>query len=478
MGFAARTGGLAAIMASLGMVLGGCASYRPAPISPADAARALDSRSLNDPRLQHFVALALGGPAGPAGLATWTLPALTLAAIYYHPDLDIAHAQLRAAEAGVVTAAQMPNPSLGFEDLHYSPGAGAWVVAPVITFVVETFGKRAARTAEARHLAAAARLDLATAGWQVRGRVRAALLDLWAARRRLALTRRRLQLEDELVGLLERRLAVGEASSLDVSRERINRAQITFAIRDLERAEADAQTRLATAIGVPRAGLDHVAIALDAFDRPPKLPADTGTPAWRLRALTGRSDVRAALQDYAAAQAALRLAVANQYPNLTLSPGYIYDAGLSGMLLLPALDLPVFNHNQGPVAEAAAKRQEAAARFTALQAKVMGTLDAAVTDARMTTRSVATGDALLADAEHRAHQVAQSFQAGEADRPALVTARIEAAATALSRFDAVVQRLQAIGALEDAMQAPLFDPGQWPVVPAQSPRLPAATPTS
>lgn len=466
------------IIALLGPVLGGCTSYKPAPIVPADNARAIEGRSLHDQRLQTFVRLALAHGSTQPSSPTWGLPALTFAAIYFHPDLDVAHARLQAAEAGIRTAAQVPNPSLGFEDLHYNAGPGTWVVAPVISFVIETFGKREARTAQARHLADAARWDLATAGWQVRGRVRAAMLALWAARRRLTLTRRRLELEGQLVALLERRFQAGQASALDVSRERISRAQITFAIRDLERAEAGARARLATAIGIPAQALDGTGISLAAFDRPPRLPADIGGGSLRLRALTRRTDVRASLQDYEAAQSALQLAIAGQYPNITLSPGYIYDAGINGFLLLPASDLPVFHQNQGPIAQALARRQEAAATFTALQAQVIGALDQAAADYRATMRSVATGDALLADAEHRARQVGQSFRAGDVDRPTLVTAELEAATTALSRFDAVVQQRQALGALEDALQQPLYDPGQWPVVPPGNPRLSAPAASS
>jgi outer membrane protein TolC len=464
------------MLGGAGTLVTGCASYHPAPLSPADNARTIESRRLDDPRLLTFVKLALPEGAAQDPPSRWGLPALTLAALYYHPDLEIAQARLRGAEAGVTTAAQRPNPSLSFEDLHYSAGPGTWVIAPVINFVLETFGKRDARTAQARHLVDGARWDLATAGWQVRGRVRTALVNLWAAQQRLALTGERLQLQDQLVGLLERRLAAGEAAALEVSRERINRAQITFALRDLERAEADARIQLATAIGVPAQALGGVAVALDVFDHPPPVDAAVAAGAWRKQALSTRSDVQASLQEYEAAQAALRLEIANQYPNVTLSPGYIYDAGSNGFLLLPALDLPVLNQNQGPIAQALARRQQAAASFTALQAQIIGAIDQAVSAYRAATRSVATGDALLADANRGAHEVERSFRAGETDRPTLVTAELEAATTALSRFDAVVQQRQAIGALEDALQKPLFDPGQWPVVPERSPRLADSAP--
>lgn len=459
-------------------LLAGCASYKPEPISPAENAKALDSRTLDDPRLQKFIELELkhDGTSDPS--PSWDLAKLTLAALYYHPDLDIAHAKLAAAEAGVITARQRPNPTLNFTNAFgaaaaaFVPaGAAPITVGPVIDFIIETFGKREDRTAQARHLADSARWDLATAGWKVRGRVRTALLNLWAARQRLALTRRRLDLQEQLVGLLERRFAVGEASSLDVARERIGRAQITLAIRDLERAAADARVQLATAVGIPVRALDGAEVSLKGFDHPPSMTAKLSTGTLRRKALTERTDVQASLQEYEAAQAALQLAVADQYPNVTLSPGYNYDFGVNKYLLGLNAELPIFHQNQGPIAEALAKRQQAAANFTALQAQIIGAIDEATTAYRTATRGLATGDRLLADEEYRERQVESAFRAGQFDRPTLVTAEIEVAATALSRFDAVAQQRQALGALEDALQQPLYDPGNWPSVPEQNPRL-------
>ena len=54
-----------------------------------------------------------------------------------------------------------------------------------------------------------------------------------------------------------------------------------------------------------------------------------------------------------------------------------------------------------------------------------------------------------------------------------MTAELEGAAIRLSRFDAVVEQRQALGAVEDALQQPLFDPGKWPYVLERNPRLPS-----
>ena len=449
-----------------------CARYTPQPIVPADAAASLESRTLDAPHLRQFVSSVT--PARAEG-AAWDLTTLTLAALYYHPDLDIARAKIAEARAGVVTAGQVPNPSLSFEDLSYNAAAGTWTVAPVITFLVETSGKREYRTQEARALVDAARSDLAAASWQVRGAVRNALLNLWAARRRLTLLRQRLDLQDQLATLLEHRLAAGEASALDVARERTSRNQISLAVRDAERQGVDARAQLAAAIGIPLQALDGVDFDFRAFETPEQPAPDAGE--LRRQALVGRSDVQSLLAEYAAAESAVALEVANQYPNITLGPGYGYDAGARVYRLLPAVDLPVFSQNQGPIAQAQARRQTAAARFMALQTRIIGAVDGAAASYRAATQALATADALASGEEQRAHRISRSFQAGEVDRPTLVTAQIERFAAEQSRFDAMVQHRQALGALEDALQLPMFDPGHAQSVPERNPRLDPAEPS-
>lgn len=447
-------------------LLFGCADYQPKPLSPADNARTLENRNLGDPRLRQFVNAALTRDDKPPPALSWQLTTLTLAALYYHPDIRVAEAKLTSAEAATITAGETPNPVLNFANIldqavvagAIPAGAAPVTIGPVIDFVLETAGKREARTARARHLAEAARWDLATAEWQVRGSVRNALLDMWAAQERAVLTRRQLALQDGLVQLLEHRLAAGAAAAPDVARERIGRAKIVLALSALDRQAAEARVKLATAVGIPLRGLDGIKPDLTAFDRPSAIAAKSDAGAWRHDALVGRSDVQASLAAYEAAQAVLQLAIADQYPNITVGPGYNYDLGVNRYVLNLGATLPVFHQNQGPIAEALAKRQQAAAAFSAVQAQIIGAIDEAEAAYKKATQSVAAADAILADEERRALQVEAAFRAGQVDRPTFLTSQLEVAATAISRFEAVVQQRQALGALEDALERPLFEP--------------------
>src|SRR5881397_720255 len=124
----------------------------------------------------------------------------------------------------------------------------------------------------------------------------------------------------------------------------------------------------------PSSALEGAELSFDFADR----SADGLTSAEARRvALQGRSDILSALGDYAAAETELRLQIAKQYPDVHLSPGYQYDQGDNKWTLGIVLELPVLNQNQGPIAEARARRDEAAARFTEVQARVISEIDRA-----------------------------------------------------------------------------------------------------
>ncbi len=479
---------LTIVAAGLAMLCAACAGYRPAPLSAAQNARAIDERSLDDPRLRSFIeATRAGGvpsqtDSGAVGGRTpadWDLSSLILAALYFHPNLDIARADLGEARAGVKTARQIPNPSLSFEDLSYAPsaaGGAAWTIAPIINFMIETSGKREKRTAEAAAMLQAARGELRNASWQVRAGVRDAMIDIWATQRRLKLLQARLDVQNQLVAQLERGFAVGESSGLELARERSDRGQADIAVRDAESAAVAARAQLAASIGIPLRALDGVHLAFDTLERLAQPATNADDADLRQQALVNRGDVQALLADYAAAEAALALEVANQYPNLTLSPGYEWDAGQHRYMLLPAADLPIFNQNQGPIAQARARREEAAARFTALQTQIIDSVDGAAAIYRATSLTLSSAGSLLNDEQGRERQTERMFKAGEIDRSTLLSVQLERITAEQSTLDIAVQQRHALAAMEDALQHPFFGPA-LPADAEANPRVAASPQT-
>ncbi|MFM2294061.1 MAG: hypothetical protein RLZZ350_474, partial [Verrucomicrobiota bacterium] len=271
------------------------------------------------------------------------------------------------------------------------------------------------------------------------------------ARERAALVEEQFSAQQEISRRQEQRLAVGAIARADVTASRVALAKAQMDLSDAQSKRATARARLAEAIGVSSAALDGVKLNFDLDERAPK--GLTSADARRV-ALCGRADIRAALADYAAAEDSLRLEIAKQYPDLHLNPGYQFDQGDHKWTLGFTFELPVLNQNQGPIREARARRETAAAKFTALQAQIIGELDRAVADLDAARGQMKTSAELFAAAQQQQKSARDQMKVGAADKVDLLNARIEFSAAALARLDAQAKLQSAIGALENALQRP------------------------
>ena len=420
----------------------------------ARGAATLESRSLSDPRLKEFLEKNLERDLSEWPLTHWNFATLTLAAFYFHPSLDVARAQWNVATAGVITAGGRPNPTIGLiPEYSFNPPGGASPWLPSVTFDVpiETAGKRRHRLARARELSEAARLNIAMTAWQVRSRLRKSLLDWTTAARRQELLREQQSLQEKLVAQLEQRLRAGTISSFELTSARITltKAQVEFA--DLSRLAAEARARVAEAVGVPATALTDVTVDSDLKFPPESQLVSSGI---RERALHTRADIIGALSEYAAAESALHLEMARQYPDVHLTPGYQWDQGEHKWSLGLSIELPVLNQNQGPIAEAKAKRAEAAARFEAVQAKALGEIDFGTASYHGSQANLAKLEELLAVQSRQLSAVTAQFKAGAVDQLEFLAAQAELTAAELLRLEGSAKAMQALGQLEDAIQQP------------------------
>ncbi len=455
----------------LTVALGGCASYAPQPLSPQATAAGFESRTLSDPGLKNYVETQLHRVLPAGSSHAWDLTALTLVAFYFSPELDVARAQWDVAKAKTVTAGAIPNPTFGFSPLYNADagsGLSPWTLGVVLGIPIETAGKRGYRVSGAEHLSEAARLDIATAAWRVRSGLRAALVNLYAAREREKLLADQQEVQARTVKALESRLRAGEASQPEVTLARLALDQTRLAADEAGRRRAEAQVGLAPALGLPSAAVQEAALSFDSLQEPlPNLPA----PSIRQQALRNRPDILSALARYAASQSALQLEIARQYPDLSLGPGYKWDQGARKWSLGVSLTLPLFNRNQGPIAEAEAGRRVAAARFTALQAQVVGEIDRNYTGFTKALNKLEVADRLLTGARRQLESARAQFVAGETDRLRFLGAEQELTASSLARLDTLIQAQQALGSLDDAVQLALDAvetlPGQFTERPGQ-----------
>lgn len=382
---------------------------------------------------------------------------LTLAAFHYQPELEVARAQWQAAQAGVKTAGGRPNPTLnlvpGFAT-PFSAAASPWIPFGSLDVPIETAGKRGHRIAVAEHLSESARLHVVSVAWQVRGRLRASLIDFAASEQRAGILARELSAQEQIVQLLEQQVEVGARARSETALPRIALDKTRLDLADAQRQREESRIRLAAAIGVPAVALESVALSSNVLSGP--LPAEELTSAdVRRAALQGRADILGALADYAAAEATLQLEIAKQYPDVHLSPGYQFDQGDNKWTLGITFDVPVLNQNQGPIAEAEAHRQQAEAQFNALQAKVLADIESAVAGFRVNQRISAALESLARQQVRQREIIDAELRAGAAERLDALNVDVELAAGELGQLEARARLQQSLAALEDAVQRPL-----------------------
>ena len=440
--------------------LGGCAAqrYKPAPLAPAESAARLESRTLFDESLRSFIEESLGKSFASWPPSSWDLQTLSLAALYFSPALDTARARVAEADAAVVTAGGRPNPTL-----DVSPGVPSpYLLSLDLLFPIETAGKRGHRIQAANSLAEAARFDLADSAWKVRGGVRTALLDYFLASRSVDLLRAEQDLRTTQVRLLQERLTSGEIPRIDLDTAQIALAQTQLAVVAARSRMAEARAALAAAIGVPASAMSTVTFNWDDFDSPPNAAS---IPAGEIErdAVLNRMDVRRALAQYAAAEANLQLEIAKQYPDVEIGPGYSYEEKQNYFTTGLSITLPIFNRNQGPIAEAEAKRKEAAATVREAQAQVIAQSGEALTAYTAALNELAESDQSLRTLQStRLQMTERAAQVGEVDSLAVNGVQIEGNALSLARLDALSRAQAALGQLEDAVQRPLDSGDAFP----------------
>lgn len=434
----------------------GCASFAPAPIAPAATLRSFEARTLDGPEVQDYVVSHLAVRPANGTVSAWDLESLTLAAFYFSPELDLARARSATTAAAVQTASQRTNPSLQLPfgyTRNAKPGESPYTWGLALDIPVETAGKRGYRIAAARQLSVAAQLEVGQAAWQVRSQLRAQMLNWFAAQQHSRLLAQQVQSRQALVQMLDKRLSVGATSAPEVLQARAALLQQRVELGRSAQQIADARTAVAALIGLPARVLEATNIRFDAFETTyPDLPDEAAQEA----ALLNRTDVLAALAAYEASQTALQLEVANQYPDIHLGPGYTYDAGAHKFALpVSGIVLPLFNRNEGPIAEASARRKEAAARFNATQARAIGATERAAQRYRSALTALHLSESLQAAQQRQWAAVHKAFDVGESDRLSLVRADVEVQTVALNRADALAAVQRAIGELDDALQIPM-----------------------
>ncbi|WP_334107215.1 TolC family protein [Methylobacillus sp.] len=406
--------------------------------------------------------------------AQWDWQELLFCTLYFHPDLDVARAQLSRATAAITTAQQRPNPGISTGAGHRNEPGATEVYSLGFNIPIETAGKRQARIDMASQLSESARLNIAQTAWNLRHRLLSSWIEFSAAHQALSMLEQESALREKIVSMLTERLQAGMISSVELSNARLQWQKVQQSLVE-ERGKMDElKAQLASNAGLPLDKFDQLKLKLASADQLFVAQhnvelANPLNPAAQDAALLNRLDIRAGLASYAASEARLRLEIARQYPDISLEPAYNYEEGFHIWSLGISSLLSVLHRNQGQIAEAKALRETEAAQFEALQARVIAAMDSARSRYHSALQALEQARLLHEAQLSQAQQVNLRFEHGFADRLELVTHQLEGVLAKQRLLAAEYQVQRAAAALEDSMQLPLENLTPLPAVPRQSP---------
>ena len=437
-----------------GALVAACSSrlpYTPAELEQQAAPTEFMDRAANDPTLADLVRAS--GYDGQWPPEHWRLETLTLVGLYFNPSVDVARARAVAAAAALTTASQRSPLSVELAAEHHSREVddSPWSLGVAVGLPIGTGNRREARVMKASLLADAAELEIAASAWRVRSAVRDAVIDYTASSRRAQLAQQRLAVHDELLQLLQRRVDAGMLSPRELGREQMARAMTEAELAVEQTSMAHALGALAGALGLPLETVRSLQIADNPLEASGTVP-DAATA--RGDALRNRLDVHVHLLEYGAADAELRLAVAEQYPVVVLTPGFLWDQGDNIWSLASAF--VVRRSAVAAVREAEARRDVAAKQFTALQIRAINEVERAREALQLTAANVDAGADVVRRAQAQLDRARRYFDAGGGDRVELMTARLVDVQAQQHLLDARTAWRKSIARLEDAMQRPLF----------------------
>jgi len=375
-------------------------------------------------------------------------------ALAHDPAVAAARATLAAALSSEKGARNLPPLSLTLT-AEYSKDSDPerpWLYGGAVGIPLDVGAKRAARVTSADLNVIRARYALAEAVWAVRQRLYQSLNDLSLAQDDINLNQTLLDQRQSYQSVMQKRVAHGEEAqglnaqaALDVSGARQGLAQA-------EARKTQAIAALARALDTDPATVANLAPVRMNF----LATTDAQLADMTDKALYTRADVLLAVVDYDMSENALRSAVAAQYPDINIQPGYTWERGAVKLPLSLSLTLPPIDGNRAVINAAQNTRMAAGKtledrvktiRATAIQAATTYAAD------RVTAATIADHDTPLSrDMAERADRLTA---AGEADQGEALLARINATQTSLTLLQAQRTALTSHLTLEDALHQSL-----------------------
>jgi cobalt-zinc-cadmium efflux system outer membrane protein len=441
-------------------LLAGCALYHPLPLAgKPDLAGGLAALRTELPPTSPGQAprrIAVGRPLDIDDVG-WL-------AVLNDPQLRSERGQMDLAQANLLQTSLLPNPSANVSWQALLAGTdftSAWTAS--LTQDVKAIITYHTRVKSAHYALDQVNADLLWREWQVAQNARLLALDIYWGGKALRLGRREMRLFDQEVRDVRAAATAGNLALTALAPLLVAQSSAQQFLSSLELTQLQSWQQLDALLGLePQA---RFAIARPAL---PPMPADIGPLLARLP--ERRPDLVALRLGYNSADEDVRTAIIGQFPAFSLGPAWGDDTANNRTVGPTAtFDVPVFDRNQGQVAQARATRLLLHEQYQARLDQAVGAARGlAITMARLKVY-VREARRSAAEADRLSRAARQAYAQGDLDQRALA----DYETTALQREIEAMALERSLGEARIAMTIELgLGLPQTRILPAANPRTP------
>jgi outer membrane protein TolC len=432
--------------------------YVAKPIDAEQSAVKLSQKSLDHPDFKGYL-IKNGFSDRSPPFDAWDVESMYRTALFYHSDLAVAKEKLALAEYSIQVAGIKPALGIG-GNIGRSDRANGDInpmsYSLQIDIPFETTSKRAIKVEQAQHLAEVSRLDAAEIAWHLRHQIQLDLINYHEQQRSLQLLQRELDTYQQLISMLEKRVAQGMGSNTELSQYQLMRQKSQIQLRNASAKTDYLIVKLSGDVGLSFAEFKRIPIA-QTYATPLTASATSQSDTLQSEALIHRVDIRRSLARYAAAESKLKLEVAKQIPDISLSPGYAFEFGDRVWSLGLGTLLNLLQQQPTFIQEAEQLRAIEGAQFEALQASVIAQTNAIFAQYSVAQSTHQNAKEMLAAQSTHIQKIQKQFDAGLADRVALTQAQLTLHFAEQDVSATEFEMLRQYAQLENVIQRPLTE---------------------
>jgi outer membrane protein, heavy metal efflux system len=437
--------------------------YQSMPVNTLSVLDDINSWSIDDPELNKFLKLN-GIPVEKLNNKNFSIERLFLTSLYYDPEMQVAYKKWKKAKIITENSDYKINPKISIPFEHHSDtsdGNSEWTIGLVLSFIYERKGKREARQAKAEVNLLNAELAITQLAFERYSNFEEKYHAYVLSKAKITETENEIEALKELLEHLNKNYELGAVSQFELSTTKLELQRRMFQLTLQKNIMQENTDDLLAMSHLNHSELKGIEVefhspfvfANEAYKNSRLLSTDFSNLQKSM--LESHLEMAVQLNEYAQSEAELRLEIENQYPDLVLSPGFIFDQSDNIWALGASWVLPLFDNTEQnlKILTALQERKIKQQEIVVLQKNLLNLLYKRHKSIARHKSSIEVSDKIIESIEKRAAEIEKQLEMGGIDNLAILRNRIEFYKAKQAQIEVYSEAITAMLEIEHLLQS-------------------------